>query len=269
MFSMSRSILVFASLTAFVIAGGICVGEAIVLASEQTFPSNRESDPIELRLTGGQMYGQFVNRPLFEVLDQIANQSSFKYLASQKLREHRVSGTFDGTPLSDALKKILKQFNYLFVSGATGEAKQLFVISMKSKARENMANEFFRQLSVVGVNSKTIDNSARSTPLELPAEKDLISTEAVPEEFDLTNGEPFLFEVPDNETSLPPEFKESTSSQTPESRKTGPKSTTALVRDLPDFEPISNNTGPIVPGLNIVDLPEFKRHNSDNGPSTH
>ena len=215
------------------------------------------------------MYGQFVNRPLFEVLDQIANQSSFKYLASQKLREHRVSGTFDGTPLSDALKKILKQFNYLFVSGATGEAKQLFVISMKSKARENMANEFFRQLSVVGVNSKTIDNSARSTPLELPAEKDLISTEAVPEEFDFTNGEPFLFEVPDNETSLPPEFKEPTSSPTPESQKTGPKSTAALVRDLPEFEPISNNTGPIVPDVNFVDLPEFKQYYSDNGPATH
>ena len=264
--SMIRSVFVFASLTVLIITGAISVSEETVLASEQALPTNIESDPVKLRLAGDKMYGQFVNRPLFEVLDQIDSQSSFKYLASQNLREYRVSGTFDGTSFSDALKKILEPFNYVVVSGTTDEVKQLFVISVKGKAAENAASEFFRQLVVIGVNSKATESSA-STSFELPAEEDLISTEVL-EEFDLTDGEPFLFEVPYNGTPLPPEFKEPTSSQTPESQKSGPKSTTAIVRDLPDFEPISNNTGPIVPGLNTVDLPEFKRRYSANGPSS-
>lgn len=261
----SCSIFVSVSLSAIVIAGTICIGVENVLASEQATLTNSESNSVELRLIGGKMFAQFVDRPLSEVLDAIGRQSSFKYVVSQNLRGHRVSGKFAGASLSDALTKILGPFNYIVVSGATGEVRQLFVISVKSNVTGSIASTLFSQLSVFGGKSKVTENTDGESS-ELPAEKDFISTE-VPEEFDLADQERFFFEASDNKVSVPPEFKDLPRSQTLENLETGPESPTVIIRDLPEFEPISNDTGPIAPGLDTVDLPEFKPYYSENGPT--
>ncbi|MEA3412442.1 MAG: hypothetical protein U9R74_13020 [Pseudomonadota bacterium] len=231
------------SVTAFVLAGTIAVaGEA--LAAGQTLLPTRESGSVQLRLAGNRISGQFVNRSLSDVLDEIGKQSNFQYRASEPLLRYPVSGSFDGISISDALKQILKPFDYLLVIGSTGEPRQVFVLDEKRKSE---------------------DTSASDSLDALPGE-DLVSTDPL-EDADHTDGERFLFEAFDDNASLPPEFEGYTSAPSPEEEFTGPTIATGNAQDLPEFEPIISASGPDIPDLNTVEFPEFEPYYSEEGPT--
>jgi hypothetical protein len=243
MWGMSWSVVVYLGIVTVFVAGAICVGEENGLALEQALPANSGSEDIELRLAGGKVYGRFVSRPLLEVLGEIGGQSGIEYFASRALLAHQVSGTFHGATVPDALKKVLEPFNYVLVTGETGELTQLFLIGVKSEVVERTAAE----------------------SSGLPSNEDPISTEIL-ENFYPADREHFFIDISDSNAPLPPEFEEYASAQPPESQRTGPRDATENVQDLPEFEPFTNNTGPMVPDLNPLDFPEFQPYYSEAGP---
>ena len=208
-------------------------------------PSSSHSDPggdsVDLRLVAGKVYGQVENQPLSRVLLVIARQSNLVYRAPDVVLERRVTGKFDGIPLTAVLKRLLAPSSYVLISHPTGEAKELIVMQSTGDFAQYATNHSPDDTSDQNDSESEVRDNSEHQRQE----------------------DRFLQGLP-NPTGNPTEFEELTRSTGTGSRESGPTPEAVRTDPLPPFRPAFSSTGP--PEPESADLPAFEPRYTEGGP---
>jgi len=223
---------------------------AIPCAMAQDNNTDVESISIDLQIVDGVVTGHIDNRPLWQVLDTISQQTAFEYQVHEDLLKQPVSGHFEGIPLIEAMKKLLRPFNYHLVSPKEpGKPLQVYILSMKG--------ELTVPVAVPEVLTQTEPENMAPGNLLTGLEQ-------------LTEEERLLFEVANEGVGPPPELiHEFEPWQEPGTEITGPPvPSDFMVEELPEFEVIESDTGPesIAPDVPDEVIMEFEPFVSETGP---
>ena len=92
-------------------------------------------NPSGLQIKDGAVTGRHINnQPLGQVLDTMSRQEVFEYQGHDDLLNQPVSGSFEGIPIIDMMKEILRPFNYYLIkSKETGNPLHVYIVSLKGE----------------------------------------------------------------------------------------------------------------------------------------
>lgn len=217
-------------------------------ASEQAAIMNEGSGPADIRIAKGKLSGSFNNRPLFEVLDAIRSKAGFEYQGYKEVLGYAVSGKFEGSPLIDAVEKMLEPFNYMIIFNADGEIERLHIVSFR------------------GASARSVARGARVPPQTTSPEPTY--ADAPPESGPATE-QPLLLDVAVDKLAPRPELLDDFEpGQEPASAETGRQiSTDTVVEDLPEIQVLLSDTGPVDLDMVVEELAEPEPFLSEPGLS--
>ena len=208
----------------------LCTLHSFAWADEGVNEMPQQPATITLQITDGMVSGHIKDGSIREVLEVISSQHPFDYQANELLFNQRISGQFDKVPLLEALRQLLKPFNYyLIFSKETGDIKSLTLTSI------HVASDSHPRPFMASPRADVSEN----TFTELLAELD--TGEA--------DHPSFIIEGEETEPSqaLLDSFYPV---QEPGSEITGPQAPPdMLIKELPMVDVIENETGPVDPNI--------------------
>ena len=112
----------------------VCLFQTATNVMAESNKTDAGSASVDLQIVDGVFTGHIQNQPLVLVLDTISRQMVFEYHGGGDLLNQPVSGNFNNVPFPDALKRLLKPFNYSLIrSRDLKEPSRLYLQSLKAK----------------------------------------------------------------------------------------------------------------------------------------
>ena len=215
----------FVFITLFFFAGILDEKQKVYASESITLD---QTPKIALQFKEGKLSGEFDNRPLKEVLEEVQTFSSFNFSGSEGFLTHRISGKFIEVPLSEVINEILQPFTYTIISGDDGKIQRLIILGF----RDSAPLEF-------PVASKSAQKKQEFLSLSNGSLKS-------PSDLNLPEEQRSLFEIANKRIGPPEEFIDQFEPWPDlETEEKGPPNPRGMVvKPLPQFEPTISEMGP-------------------------